>query len=40
MCAGGPAGSPAHHVVSLVQIPVVGSYADDVFATESESDRG
>lgn len=33
-------GSPAHHVLSLVQIPTVSSCAADVFAEESESDRG
>lgn len=33
-------GSPAHHVLSIVQIPTVSSCADDVFAEESESDRG
>jgi len=35
-----PPGSPAHHVLSLVHIPVVAGRAGDIFAGEAESDRG
>jgi hypothetical protein len=29
-----PAGSPAHHVLSLVQMPVVSGEIDSIFAEE------
>ncbi|CKP40709.1 Putative Sigma factor regulatory protein [Mycobacterium tuberculosis] len=29
-----PPGSPAHHVLSLVQLPVVGADTEDIFAQE------
>lgn len=29
-----PPGSPAHHVLSLVQIPVVGAHVENVFAED------
>ncbi|HSS25780.1 MAG TPA: hypothetical protein VLL82_15585, partial [Mycobacterium sp.] len=29
-----PPGSPAHHVLSLVQIPVVSGEAEDVFVED------
>ncbi len=35
-----PPGSPAHHVLSLVQIPVVSGHTDDELAEETGPDRG
>jgi len=35
-----PPGSPAHHVLSLAQIPVVGGHPDDELAEETGPDRG
>lgn len=34
-----PPGSPAHHVLSLVQLPVVGADTEDIFAQEQAAQR-